>query len=214
MKNPILVILVNFIFISLNFAQDYEKSNFFEFGARTGKFIESTFLEDSKYKNQLSDPATESTGFMVSATGRIYAAKFRYGIEIFTKIHFIVESGFVSRNEQVIYFCHACDLASIPSTLTRVNSFDIGTGIRYQLFELNKFKLLIEGIGNYSISSNESGIRYFGYSIHPLIGYNFGKKLSVNLKFGFEQSFGDYEKKERYFEFAINYQIKKNPVAD
>jgi len=209
MKKYVLIVLVNLMLFNFCKGQNATNLDFFEIGIRSGKFIESQYLENSSYQDQLSDPKVEVQGFIASATGRNYAAKIRYGKSILNNAHLIGELSFTTRDEQVICFCHICDKASRPSTLVNVNSLDLGTGFRYQIVEHKKIKLLVEGIGHLSIRSNESDAGYFGYSIHPIIQYELDERLNINLRYGFEQSFGEYKRKERYFELAFNYQIKK-----
>ena len=173
------------------------------------KFIRSSFIENSKYQNQLSDPNTEIEGLIASPTGRNYSAKLRYGKKVFRNTHLITEIGYANINEQVVCFCHVCDKNSNPTTLVILNSINAGIGIRYQIVEFKKISFSFEAIGNYSLLVNESDIKYFGYSIHPLVQYELNEKLEVNIKYGYEQSFKEYEKKERYIELAINYNINK-----
>lgn len=209
MKKTLAAFALSLLLINLSFGQDTETSDFFELGLKSSSFIESSFLENSKYREQLSDPNTEAIGLMASPTGKIYSAKLRYGKTIFSKTHLITELGFSKLDEQVMCFCHVCDKIANASTLVSLNAINAGIGIRNQILKMNNLNFSIEAIGNYSILSNESGITYFGYAIQPVFGYQFNERLSTNFKIGYEQSFNDYNKKEKYFEFAINYQIKK-----
>ncbi len=199
----------SFFLINLCLAQSSNSSDFIELGIRSSKFIESTFLENSIYQSELSDPGLVDIGYLASPTGNNYSAKFRYGKRLFSNVHLITEVGISIFNEQVVCFCHACDKISIPSTLVSLNSINAGIGVRYQIFKIDKIKFSIETIGSYSFISNESGLKYFGYSIHPFIGYRIKKGLNINLKIGYEESFKDYEKKERFVELALNYLLKK-----
>ena len=199
------------ILLVFNFCwgQNSNSQDFFELGVRYSQFIKSSFLENSNFKDELSDPNTEIEGIIASPTGNNYSLKFRYGKKIAKNAHLIVEFGYSHLNEQVICFCHVCDKISNPSTLVSLNSVNIGLGTRYEFLHINKFHLALDLIGQYSSVINESEINYFGFSVQPLIEYEINKKLNINLKLGFEESFKDYQKQEKYIEFAIKYKIVK-----
>lgn len=207
MKNVIFTLLANVGIVSFCLGQKVKAPDFVEFGIRTGRFIETSFLENSKYRDQLSDPATAITGLIASPTGKNYAAKFRYGKGLNKRAYLIAELGFAVRDEQVYGFCHICDNIPGSFTLVKINTFDSGVGLRYQIVNIGNFNFSVEGIGHYSVSTNELGLHYFGYSVHPLIQYRFRETLHLNLRYGFEQSFNQYEKKERYAELAVGYSI-------
>jgi len=209
MKKIALGIVLFFLLVNFCSGQNSNSGDIFEFGIKSSRFIESSFLENSKYQNKLSDPNTETEGLIASPTGKIYSTKFRYGKKIFTKAHLIGEFGFSKLNEQVVCFCHACGKIANPLTLVNLNAINIGVGTRYQIFKIKKINFSFDVIGSYSFLTNESGIKYFGYSVHPFVEYQISNNLYVNLKYGYEESFKEYQKKEKYFEFAINYRIKK-----
>jgi len=210
MKGISFGIVLNCLLVNMCLGQNPNSGDFFELGIKTSKFIESSFLENSKYKGELSDPNTEQQGWIASPTGRNFSAKFRYGKRIFPKTFLISEFGFTRLNEQVRCFCTSlvCDKLDVTSTLVSLNAINIGIGTRYQVFNFNKFSFSFDLIGTYSFLTNEPGVKYFGYSVHPILGFEISKRLIINLKYGFEQSFNAYQKKEKYFELAINYSIK------
>lgn len=209
MKRITLGFTLTLLAFNFCYGQNSNSQDFFELGFRYSKFIESSFLENSKYKDELSDPNTEIEGIIASPTGNNLSIKFRYGKKIFNKVHLISEFGYSHLNEQVICFCHACDKVSNPSTLVSLNAINIGLGTRYSFLNINNFHLAFDLIGNYSSIINESGISYIGVSVQPLIEYEINKKININLKLGFEESFKDYQKKEKYIEFAVKYKISK-----
>lgn len=209
MKKIIFGIAINFLLINFCLGQNFKSVDFFELGIKSSKFIESSFLENSKYQKELSDPNTEIEGLIASPTGRNYSANFRYGKEMFSKVHLLGEFGFSKLNEQVLCFCHVCDKVSNPSTLVSLNAINVGVGTRYHIFKIKKINFALDAIGNFSFLTNESGIKYFGYALHPFVEYPISKNLNINLKFGYEESFKNYQKKEKSFEFAMNYQIQK-----
>ena len=203
------MILINLTMIFGMSGQTKNEVDFFELSTRTGKLIESNFLENSKYSDHLSDPKTNDFGFAPYSGGRTFGVNFKYGKSLTPKLHIIGELGLVQRNEQVECFCHVCGKFAKPYTLVKLNSFDFGVGTRYKLVSTGKISFLIEGIGRYSIIISEDGIGYIGYSILPILQYKFTSKCSINVKTGLEQSFGNYSKKELYIGMGINYMLKK-----
>lgn len=204
MKNLVLVTLIHLVCYNISFSQ--QNADFFEFGIRTSRFIESDFLEKSTYRELLSDPSIEIGGYVPSLTGKNYAAKLRYGKGLSKKVHFITEIGFAIKNEQVTCFCHLCGKTSIPGTVAKIKSFDIGTGFRYQFLEWNKLLLSVDGVVSYAFSITKSGARSLGCYLNPVIEYQLTPRLNINTKFGVEQSFGRYNKKERFLELGVNYR--------
>jgi len=208
MKYQITAILLSLFLTNTGFGQDNSKKNFIEFGVQIGQFIESPFLENSSYNSQLSN-RTELAGWIASPIGSTYAAKLRYGRNIESQLYVIGEIGYATRNEEVDCFCHLCDKGYQPPILTKVNSLDIGIGARYEYLTVKDFNFLVEGISHYSFSTNElNRTNFLGYRISPvMIAYVFSESLSANLKYSFEQSFGDYKKAEQSLELAVNYRF-------
>lgn len=190
---------------NISFSQGSNSIDFLEFGIKSSKFIESSFLQNSKYQSELDNPNIEVIGFVASPTGTNYSAILRYGKKVFNNAHLVALLGFSVLNEQVVCFCHICDKISRPSTLVRLNSFSSGLGLRYEVLQIERFNLSFEAIGNYSFLTNESDVEYFGYAISSLIGYQINDSLKFNLKYGREQSFNSYQKKEHFFELGINF---------
>ncbi len=209
MRKTAVVIAVHFVLMNFCSGQDFNNGDFFELGVKSGKFIESSFLVNSRYQSELSDPAIEDVGLLPSSTGKNYSAKLRYGKKIFTNAHLVGEFGFSRLNEQVLCFCHFCDKIAGPFTLVSLNAIHAGIGGRYRVVQIKRFSLSLEAIGSYSLLTNESDVKYFGYSIHPMAEYRISEKLRVNLKYGYEQSFNDYEKRVKYVELAFNYWMKE-----
>lgn len=210
MKNLFSIIIISLVFINLSSAQKETEGNFLEFGIRMGKSIESDYLTNSiRHKKYLSDPKVHSQGIVASPAGLNHSISLRFGFKLFTNTHLIGKVGFVSNDEQVEFFCHSCDLLSVPYSFAIVNSVDYGIGIRHQFFELNSFSFLLEGLALFSVFTNEPDANYFGYSLHPVIDFLFTERLSTNLKFGYNESFGSYEKKELNIEIAARYKFKK-----
>jgi len=210
MKLFIFGVIVNILLLNICVGQNSESSDFLELGIKSGNFIESSFLENSRFQSELSDPLIESVGLVASPTSSIFSAKFRFGKKVSTKFHFISELGFSKYDEQVVCFCHYCDKVLLSTTLVSLNSVNAGIGARYEVLALKNFNISLESIASYSLVINESGTEYFGYSIHPIFGYQLSKIVNFNLKMGYEESFGDYTKKEKYLELGINYQLNKN----
>ena len=209
MEKLILSLAINFLMLNFCFAQEFESDDFFELGFRKSSFIESTFLETSDFQGVLSDPNIESVGFLASPTGKNYSLKFRYGKMILPKMHLIGEVGFSKLNEEIICFCHLCDKLSIPTNLVNLNAINMGLGARYQIFNIKRISFSIDAIGSFSFLTNEPDVQYYGFLVQPFVEYQLSNKLRINLKYGYEQSFNDYQKKEKYVEIAINYQLSK-----
>lgn len=207
MKELTVGIVISFLMINFCLGQDTSSKDFFEIGFKSGKFLESSFLENSRYHGELSDPNEELVGFTASPTGKIYSTKLRYGKKVFKNGHLIAELGYSKLQEQVNCFCHICDKVSIPTTLVKLNAINAGIGTRYQILKIKRFDLSIEGIASFSFLINEPDVKYFGYSIHPFVGYQLSENININLKYGYEASFKNYEKREKYFELAINHAI-------
>ena len=209
MKKLTLGIAINFLLINLCFAQRFESNDFLELGFRTGNFTESSFLETTDFQNQLADPNTDIEGLLASPTGRNYSAKFRYGKKLFPNFHLISEVGLTKLNEEVVCFCVVCDKPYEPFIFATFYAVNTGLGARYQVIKINRLSFSIDAIGSFSFLTNESDVQYYGFLVQPFVEYQLSKNLSINLKYGYEQSFNDYQKKEKYVEFAINYQLSK-----
>jgi len=209
MKKLNIVIAINFLLMNLCFGQGFESNDFFEVGLRTSNFTETSFLENSEFQKELTDPDTEVEGLRPSPTGTNFSVKLRYGKKIFSKIHLIGEVGFSWLNEEVVCFCHVCDKISNPTTLVTLNAINTGLGARYQIIKVERLSLSIDAIGTFSFLTNVADVQYYGFLVQPFIEYQLSKNLSINLKYGFEQSFNDYQKKEKYVEVGINYRLSK-----
>jgi len=194
--------------ISVNIeGQNLDSNKFFEFGFRTSKFFKTSFLSNSRFKDQIKDPTTEVEGLIPSNEGRNYSLKLRYGTQIKPRTQLISEFGFAIRDEQAVCFCHVCDKIAKSNSLTKLFSFDTGLGIRYFIGRFKRFNFSVEAFNNISFTANESNLFYYGYSINPIIDLAVNDKIKLLLKYGFEQSFSSYEKKERYFEIAFSSHI-------
>jgi hypothetical protein len=208
MKKLTTVIAINIFLINFCFGQGFESTDFFELGIRTSSFVERSILETSDGQLAFADPEKELIGLTATPMGVNYSTKLRYGKKIFPKIHLIGEVGFSKSNIEVACFCHLCD--KVPYIrLVNLNTINTGVGARYQIFNIKRISFSIDAIGSFSFLTNEPDVQYYGFLVQPFVEYQLSKKLSINLKYGYEQSFNDYQKKERYVEFAINYQLAK-----
>jgi len=189
--------------------QENRNEDFFEYSIRISKLRTSSFLENSTFQDQLNDPAIDDLGLMPSFTGINYAMKFKYGKSLSSDVNLLTELGYAHRNEQVIAFCHVCGFIPKPSTVAKVKSIDLGTGIRYHIEEIEKINFSIDIMLNYSFVINESDIWYLGYYISPLIEYKLDDNWRFNFNAGFEQSFKKYQKTELFLGFGTSYYLVK-----
>ncbi len=212
MKKLIIILAVSCLLINFCNGQHTGNADFIEVEGRTSRFIESSFLANSKYQTELNNPFEkfEELRLIPAATESNYAIKFRYGKQIFAKTYLIGELGFSKYNEQTLCVCDVCDKAASPTTLVSLKILNFGIGVRHQVFRMNRFSLSVEAIGSYSVATNESGVDYFGYAISPVLAYQITEKWNLNFRAGYEQSFQDYQKKEKFYGIGVNYLIRKN----
>jgi len=202
-KNIFNILGLFLLFINSSAGQVFEKDEFIEVGLRVSKFIDSSFLINSRFRNQIKDPNVEIEGLKPSTEGKNYSLRFRYGNLLTQKTFLVNEIGFAARDEQAICFCHVCDKIAISNSLTTVFSLDAGVGLRHFITSIKDVTIFVEGMSNLSITTNESNLFYVGYSVHPILQYDLFRNLELNIKLGVEQSFIGYQKLERYFEIGF-----------
>ena len=209
MRNTTLAILLIFFIVRISVGQENGGlRDFVEVGLRTSNIIETSLLRNTIYNEVGSEVArSEQFGFTSTGNSSNLTINVRFGKSVSNKIQVLSEIGYLIINEDFECFCHVCGKINTTPITINVRAINGSIGGRYNLLNLNDLYVSVDGLIKYSITTNISDHSFYGFLIQPLVGYELGNGYSVNLKYGFEQSFKDYKKKETFAEVAINYAI-------